>query len=44
MFRLDRIYSRGLDIVDARVHYASPGNRMSDHAALAAMFEVSARR
>lgn len=44
MFRLDRIYSRGLDIVDARVHYASPGNRMSDHAALAATFEVTARR
>jgi len=44
MFRLDRIYARGLEIVDAHVHYASPGNRMSDHAALAATFEVSARR
>jgi len=44
MFRLDRIYSRGLSIVDARVHYASRGNRMSDHAALAATFEVTARR
>jgi endonuclease/exonuclease/phosphatase family metal-dependent hydrolase len=44
MFRLDRIYARGLDIVDARVHYATAGNRMSDHAALAATFEVPARR
>ena len=25
MFRLDRIYARGLDVVDARVHYATPG-------------------
>jgi endonuclease/exonuclease/phosphatase family metal-dependent hydrolase len=44
MFRLDRIYARGLDIVDARVHYTTLGNRMSDHAALAATFEVPARR
>ena len=44
MFRLDRIYARGLDIVDARVHYASPGHRMSDHAALAATFELPAKR
>jgi len=44
MFRLDRIYARGLEIVDARVHYATLGNRMSDHAALAATFEVPSRR
>ncbi len=44
MFRLDRIYARGLDVVDARVHYAYPGNRMSDHAALGATFELSSRR
>ncbi|HEX6137322.1 MAG TPA: endonuclease/exonuclease/phosphatase family protein, partial [Casimicrobiaceae bacterium] len=44
VFRLDRIYSRGLRIVDARVHYATRGARMSDHAALAATFEVAARR
>ncbi len=44
VFRLDRIYARGLGVVDARVHYAYPGNRMSDHAALAATFEISARQ
>jgi endonuclease/exonuclease/phosphatase family metal-dependent hydrolase len=44
MFRLDRIYARGLEVVDARVHYASPGVRMSDHAALAATFELSSRQ
>ena len=44
MFRLDRIYARGLDVVDARVHYAFPSARMSDHAALAATFEVRRRR
>ncbi len=41
VFRLDRIYARGLRVVDARVHYATPGARMSDHAALAATFEVA---
>ncbi len=40
VFRLDRIYARGLRIVDARVHYAFPSARMSDHAALAATFET----
>ena len=44
VFRLDRIYARGLKVVDARVHYATPGARMSDHAALAATFEVTNRR
>jgi len=44
MFRLDRIYARGLGIVDARVHYTTHGNRMSDHAALAATFELPPRR
>ena len=44
MFRLDRIYARGLDVVDARVHYAFPSGRMSDHAALAATFEVQRQR
>jgi endonuclease/exonuclease/phosphatase family metal-dependent hydrolase len=42
VFRLDRIYARGLRILDARVHYAFPAARMSDHAALAATFEVAA--
>ena len=41
VFRLDRIYARGLRIVDARVHYAFPGARLSDHAALAATFETT---
>jgi endonuclease/exonuclease/phosphatase family metal-dependent hydrolase len=41
VFRLDRIYARGLRIVDAKVFYTSPGARMSDHAALAATFETS---
>jgi len=44
VFRLDRIYARGLAIVDARVHYAFPSSRMSDHAALAATFEVPRKR
>jgi endonuclease/exonuclease/phosphatase family metal-dependent hydrolase len=41
VFRLDRIYARGLVVVDAHVHYATQGRRMSDHAALAATFEVA---
>ncbi len=44
VFQLDRIYARGLSVIDAGVHYAYPGNRMSDHAALAATFELSALR
>ncbi|MCC7326588.1 MAG: endonuclease/exonuclease/phosphatase family protein [Burkholderiales bacterium] len=44
MFRLDRIYVRGLEVVDARVHYTFPSGRISDHAALAATFEVPRRR
>jgi len=41
MFRLDRIYARGLRVVSADVHYAYPLARLSDHAALAATFEVT---
>jgi endonuclease/exonuclease/phosphatase family metal-dependent hydrolase len=44
VFRLDRIYARGLNVVDAHVHYAFPAGRMSDHAALAATFEVPRKR
>jgi endonuclease/exonuclease/phosphatase family metal-dependent hydrolase len=44
VFHLDRIYARGLTIVDARVHYAYPGTRLSDHAALAATFELRRKR
>lgn len=40
VFRLDRIYARGLRILDADVHYVYPLARLSDHAALAATFEV----
>lgn len=40
VFRLDRIYARGLRVVDAAVHYAYPVARLSDHAALAATFEL----
>ena len=43
VFRLDRIYARGLSILDARVHYAFPSGRISDHAALAATFDTSTR-
>lgn len=41
MFRLDRIYARGLNVVSADVHYAYPLARLSDHAALAATFEIA---
>ena len=44
VFRLDRIYARGLEILDARVHYAFPAARLSDHAALAATFETAKKR
>jgi endonuclease/exonuclease/phosphatase family metal-dependent hydrolase len=44
VFRLDRIYARGLEVVDARVHYAFRKGRMSDHAAVAATFETARRR
>jgi endonuclease/exonuclease/phosphatase family metal-dependent hydrolase len=40
VFRLDRIYSRGLAIVGTSVHYAYPLHRLSDHAALAATFDL----
>ena len=44
VFRLDRIYARGLAIRDAHVHYAyRSGRRMSDHAALAATFDTTRR-
>jgi endonuclease/exonuclease/phosphatase family metal-dependent hydrolase len=43
MFRLDRIYARGLKVVDTRVHYAFPWGRLSDHAALGATLETVKR-
>ncbi len=44
VFRLDRIYARGLTVVDIDVHYAYPLARLSDHAALAATFELERPR
>jgi endonuclease/exonuclease/phosphatase family metal-dependent hydrolase len=44
VFRLDRIYARGLDIVSTDVHYAYPLARLSDHAALAATFDLGRQR
>jgi hypothetical protein len=43
VFRLYRIYARGLSILDAGVHYAFPSGRISDHAALAAKFDTGRR-
>ena len=34
MFRLDRIYTRGFDIVHTQVHHGLPWSNISDHAAL----------
>jgi endonuclease/exonuclease/phosphatase family metal-dependent hydrolase len=34
VFSLDRIYSRGLEVVDAKILTGAPWNRLSDHAAL----------
>lgn len=36
VFRLDRIYVRGFDIVRAQVHYGAPWSKISDHAVLSA--------
>jgi len=45
VFRLDRIYARGLTVADTDVHYAYPlSGRLSDHAALAATFELERPR
>ena len=40
VFRLDRIYARGLKVAATAVHYAYPLQRLSDHAALAATFDL----
>jgi len=40
VFRLDRIYARGLRVVGTDVHYAYPLARLSDHAALGATLEL----
>ncbi|MGL5632232.1 MAG: endonuclease/exonuclease/phosphatase family protein [Azovibrio sp.] len=36
LFRLDRIYVRGLKVMDTQVHFALPWSKISDHAALSA--------
>ncbi|HSD36617.1 MAG TPA: endonuclease/exonuclease/phosphatase family protein [Rhodocyclaceae bacterium] len=40
VFRLDRIYVRGLRVVDVAVHAGKPWSRISDHAALTAELVV----
>jgi endonuclease/exonuclease/phosphatase family metal-dependent hydrolase len=40
LFRLDRIYQRGMQLVAARVHSGRPWSTISDHAALTAEFQV----
>lgn len=40
MFRLDRIYQRGLQVVAAELHAGSPWSTISDHAALSAEFRL----
>jgi endonuclease/exonuclease/phosphatase family metal-dependent hydrolase len=44
VFRLDRIYARGLTVLGTDVHYAYPLARLSDHAALGATFELERAR
>lgn len=36
VFRLDRIYTRGFDVLATEVHFGPPWSRISDHAALSA--------
>jgi endonuclease/exonuclease/phosphatase family metal-dependent hydrolase len=36
MFRLDRIYVRGFDVLRTEVHHGQPWSAISDHAALSA--------
>lgn len=40
MFRLDRIYQRGLQVIDSRVHAGRPWSAISDHAVLCAELQV----
>ncbi len=41
VFRLDRIYQRGLQVVDKQMHAGPPWSTISDHAVLAAQFRVT---
>jgi endonuclease/exonuclease/phosphatase family metal-dependent hydrolase len=38
MFRLDRIYSRGLHVEASVMHHGLPWSKISDHAAVSARF------
>ena len=40
MFRLDRIYQRGLQVIGAQVHAGRPWSTISDHAVLSAEFQI----
>jgi endonuclease/exonuclease/phosphatase family metal-dependent hydrolase len=40
MFRLDRIYVRGLEVLQGHVHARHPWDRISDHAALSAVITL----
>lgn len=40
MFRLDRIYQRGLQVVDTQVHAGRPWSTISDHAVLTAELKI----
>ncbi len=44
MFRLDRIYQRGLQVAATEVHAGPPWSSISDHAALSAAFRVQVIR
>jgi endonuclease/exonuclease/phosphatase family metal-dependent hydrolase len=41
VLRLDRIYTRGFTVKQARVHYGPPWSKISDHAALSALLVSS---
>jgi endonuclease/exonuclease/phosphatase family metal-dependent hydrolase len=41
LFRLDRIYQRGLRLDASRVHSGPPWSGISDHAALSAEFRIA---
>jgi endonuclease/exonuclease/phosphatase family metal-dependent hydrolase len=40
MFRLDRIYQRGLQVVDTQVYAGRPWSTISDHAVLSATLQA----
>jgi endonuclease/exonuclease/phosphatase family metal-dependent hydrolase len=40
LLRLDRIYARGFDVLQAEVHHGLPWSRISDHAALSVELEL----